>query len=272
MGRPGPGLRVVMLVLAAAFLLKGALRLEDWAVLRPEEALLQGRVWQLATYALVHQGLLHLLFNLLGLWVFGTELERVWGTRPFLVFIGFCTVGAGLTHSLVDPLFKGGIAGVAGVSGAVYGLVAAYGLLFRERRLLFLGLVPIKAGTLAVGFACLAIFSGAAQSGDGVAHFAHLGGMASGLALLYAAPARSRLRLWRHRRRMLGHLRRSGPAAPASWDGGFTPDADESEIEARLDELLGKVSREGLASLTRGERAFLDEASAWLRERRRQQV
>ncbi|MDP2360502.1 MAG: rhomboid family intramembrane serine protease [bacterium] len=269
MARPGPVLRGLMLALAAVYLLQGPLELERWAILRPEEALLQGRLWQLLSYALLHQGLLHLLFNLLGLWVFGTELERVWGSRPFLYYLVFCAVGAGLAHSLIDPFISGEPVGVAGASGAVYGLMAAYGLLFRSRKLFFLGIIPVRAGVLALGFAALAIFSGVFQSGDGVAHVAHLGGMISGLGLLLAAPVRNQWRLWRHRRRMLRHLRRKGGNDPSPATR-IAPGADLSRIEARLDELLDKVSRQGLEALTGEERAFLDEASAWLRERRKQ--
>jgi membrane associated rhomboid family serine protease len=251
--RPGRVLRALMLALALVFALQGPLGLERWAVLRPEQALGGGRVWQLLSYAFLHQGLLHLLFNLFGLWVFGAELERLWGPRALAIYLAVCAAAAGLAHALLDPWG----AGVTGASGMVYGLMAAYGLIYRRRRLLLLGLIPVRAGVLALAFGALALFSGVVQSADGTAHFAHLGGMLGGLALLYAGPAWRRLRLWRHRLRMLRHLRRG---------------ARESEIEARLDELLGKVSREGLENLNRRERAFLDEASRWLRERRRQQA
>lgn len=275
--RPGPLLRGLMLALALVFACQGPLGLESWALLRPEQALLQGRIWQLVSYAFLHQNLLHLLFNLLGLWVFGTELERLWGARALGLYLAVCAMGAGLAHSLLDPWLHGTPVGVMGASGAVYGLMAAYGLIYRERRLLLLGIVPVRAGVLALAFGAFALFSGVVQSADGVAHFAHLGGMLSGLALLFARPAWERLRLWRHRRRMLRHLRRvPGRSAPAPTPREprptLGPDANEAAIEERLDALLGKVSREGLQALDRRERAFLDEASAWLRARRKLQA
>jgi membrane associated rhomboid family serine protease len=270
LGRPGPALRAQAILLVAVYLLQAPLGLEAWGVLRPEEALLQGRLWQLLSYALLHQNFLHLLFNLLGLWVFGTELERLWGARSYWLYSLVCAVGAGLSHAVLDTWRTGQASGVMGASGVVYGLIAAYGLLFRQRRLLFLGLIPVRAGVLALVFAGLALFSGVVQSQDGVAHFAHLGGMLSGLALLYFGPARRAWRLWWHRRRMLRHLRRAGtrPAAPDSDPFRLTDASDEDQIERRLDDLLGKVSRQGLGSLEPRERAFLDEASRWLKARK----
>jgi membrane associated rhomboid family serine protease len=270
LAKPGPVLRALLILPAAAFVLQGPLHLEAWAVLRPEEVFLRGRLWQLLSYALLHQDLLHLLFNLLGIWTFGTELERLWGGRALAWFAALCAMGGGLAHAMLEPLVSGRDIGVVGASGVVYGLLAAYGLLFRQRRLLFLGLIPVQAGVLALVFGALALFSGAAQSQDGVAHFAHLGGMAMGLILLGWGPAMTALRRRRHRLRMGRHLARvratGGLAAPRS--DKLEPGRDEADVEARLDELLAKVSREGLAALTAGERAFLDEAARWLKARR----
>jgi len=270
LAKPGPVLRALLILPAAAFVLQGPLRLEAWAVLHPEEVFLQGRLWQLLSYALLHQDLLHLLFNLLGIWTFGTELERLWGGRALAWFAGLCAAGGGLAHALLEPLVSGRDIGVVGASGVVYGLLAAYGLLFRQRRLHFLGLIPVQAGVLAVAFGALALFSGTAQSQDGVAHFAHLGGMATGLVLLGWGPAMTALRRRRHQVRMVRHLSRvraaGGLDAPRSRR--LEPERNESEVEARLDELLAKVSREGLAALSPDERAFLDEAARWLKARR----
>lgn len=271
MAKPGPVLRALLILPALAFFLQGPLRLEAWAVLRPDQVLLQGKLWQLLTYAFLHQDFLHLLLNLLGIWTFGNELERLWGGRALAWFAGLCAVAGGLAHAVLEPLVSGRDTGVVGASAVVYGLLAAYGLLFRQRRLHFLVLIPVQAGVLAVAFGALALFSGAAQSQDGVAHFAHLGGMVMGLVLLGWGPAHTAWRRRRHRARMLRHLRRTGTGgtgAPPAAGQASVAESEEVQVEARLDELLAKVSREGLAALTPAERAFLDEASRWLKARR----
>lgn len=269
-GRPGRALRGLLLALVAVWFLQGPLKLLDWAALRPGD-LAAGRLLPLLTYGWLHDSLLHLLFNLLGLWVFGTELERLWGGRAFLVYWIACLVGAGLAHAAIDPLLNTAPAGVIGASGGVYGLIAAYGLIFSRRRLLLLGLFPVRAGSLAVGFAALALFSGVFQSSDGVAHFAHLGGMATGLAILHGEPAWRAVRLWRHRRRMLAYLRHREAEAAARKSAGTPRRAMRpEEVDARVDELLAKISKDGLGALSDEERRFLDEAASFKRRVREQ--
>lgn len=274
LGRPGPALRGQLILLALVFLLQDLLGLKAWGILTPESAFHQGQLWRLLSYALLHQDFLHLFFNLFGLWVFGAELERLWGSRSYWLYSIGCAAGAGLAHVLLDTWLSGRASGVMGASGVVYGLMAAYGLIFRQRRLLFLGLIPVKAGVLALGLGALALVSGVAQSKDGTAHFAHLGGMLAGLSMLYFAPLRESLRFWRHRRRMLRHLRRVSPGQAGEGGGprrsGDLPPREEesAQIEARLDEVLEKVSRQGLASLDPRERAYLDEASRWIKARK----
>lgn len=268
-GRPGPALRGLLVALGVVYLLQAPLDLETWALLRPHEGFGDGKLWQFVTYALLHQNLLHLLFNGLGLWVFGAELEKLWGGRSFLLYSGLCALWAGLAHALVDPWLSGRPTAVMGASGAVYGLMGAYGLLFRSRRLYFWGLFPVRADVLALGFAAFALYSGVAQSADGTAHLAHLGGMVGGVLMLLALPARDSWRMWRHRRRMVAHLRRASRRAGATTFPDLGPAADEDRVRLHLDELLAKVSRGGLSSLDAGERSFLDAASAWLREHRK---
>jgi membrane associated rhomboid family serine protease len=273
-GRPGRTLRGLLIALPLVWLLQDSLNLLETFTLRPGD-LLGGRPWTLLTYGWLHDTPLHLLFNLLGLWVFGSELERLWGGRRFLVYWIACLAGAGLAHSLLDPLLSGQALGVIGASGGVYGLIAAYGLIFSRRRLLLLGLFPVSAGWLALGFAGLALFSGVVQSSDGVAHFAHLGGMATGLALIYGQPLWRLLQVWRHQRRMRAHLARSrADDSPGPESAGNRP-AEEprrpgrslrpEEVDRRVDDLLEKISREGLEALSDDERAFLDEAAQYKR-------
>src|SRR5690606_12189968 len=99
-------------------------------------------LWQLATYMFLHGGFMHILFNMFALWMFGGELERTWGTRPFVRFYLVCGIGAGITTVLATP---GSVIPTIGASGAVYGILLAYGILFPDRIIYLYMILPIKA-------------------------------------------------------------------------------------------------------------------------------
>lgn len=278
--RPGPFLRTLMVTLVVVFAFQGPLRLESFGVLHPEEVW-NGRLDQLFWYGWLHGDLLHLLFNLFGIWVFGSELERIWDGRTLAIYWMSCVVGAGLAHALIDPLISGENIGVLGASGGVYGLLAAYGLIFRQRKLLLLGIVPIRAGTLALIFGLFALWSGVAQGQESIAHFAHLGGMLTGVLLLYGRPGLKTIRLWWHRQRMQSYAARAearpreSEAAPEDKPapqnkGSEFPTArmDRDAINRSVDRLLEKVSRGGMDSLSPEERRYLDKASRYLKSLR----
>ncbi len=248
------GIRLILVLNAVVFIVGQAANLGPAGILYPDRLFSDWQLYRLLTYGFLHGSFLHLALNMFALWIFGSELERIWGTRPFLVYYLCCLAGAGVFHVLIDPLVSETAAGVIGASGGVYGLVAAYGLLFARRRIYLLGLLPMRASTLALAFAGISLFSGIFQSEDGVAHFAHLGGMLSGVLLIYWKPLRHRLRMRMHRKRMDRYLQDSGPG-----------ERSREDIEKRVDEMLEKISRHGLESLSREERAFLDEASRYLR-------
>ena len=140
-------------------------------------------VWQLVTYIFLHGGFFHILFNMFALWMFGTELERTWGTREFVRFFLVCGIGAGISSVLVSP---NSTIPTIGASGSIYGILLAYGLLFPNRDLLLIPfMIPVKVKYYVMfigGMAFLASVSGG--SGGGVAHIAHLGGMIFGYLYL----------------------------------------------------------------------------------------
>jgi membrane associated rhomboid family serine protease len=144
--------------------------------------------WQIVTYAFLHGGLLHLALNMYALWLFGTRLEYVWGGRMFTVYYFSCVIGAALTQLVVSEiaLLQGGAAyPVLGASGGVFGLLLAFGLLFPETELILLfPPIPIKAKWFVIGYGAVELFAGVTGTMEGVAHFAHLGGMATGYLLL----------------------------------------------------------------------------------------
>lgn len=144
--------------------------------------------WQLLTHAFMHGDLLHIAMNMICLLMFGAELESYWGSRRYLIFYAFCTLGAGLCQVAVATLMVSQGAGAystLGASGGVFGLLIGYGMLFPDRRigLLFLP-VLLKARTLVIIFAVAQLALGFSGLNTGVAHFAHLGGMLFGWLLI----------------------------------------------------------------------------------------
>ena len=150
--------------------------------LAPENVVEKLWIWQVATYMFLHGSELHILFNLLGIWMFGVELERMWGTREFVKFYALTGIGAGLTVIAFGLLPLQGTSHVyravtIGASGALYGLLAAYAYNFPHRPILFMMLFPIPAKYYAMIAGALAFIS---APGSRVAESAHLGGLVIG--------------------------------------------------------------------------------------------
>jgi membrane associated rhomboid family serine protease len=142
---------------------------------------LHGWVWQPVTYLFLHGDAFHILFNMLALWMFGTTLEQDWGSRRFLNYYFLTGIGAGILTFLVSIHSR---TPTIGASGAIYGLLLAYGILHPNRLLLIWGIVPVKAKWLVLAFGVMELWSSWHSTGDGLAHIAHLGGMLFGLAYL----------------------------------------------------------------------------------------
>lgn len=162
-----------------------------WPLGTPDQMLHQGRMlatgfapWQLISYGFLHGGLGHLFFNMFALYMFGLPIERLWGTRRFLIFYFFCMIGAGLVQLLVAGL-TGGEYPTIGASGAVFGLLLAYGMMYPNATIMLLiPPIPMKAKYFVVGYGILTLFFGVTGTAAGIAHFAHLGGMAFGFVLI----------------------------------------------------------------------------------------
>jgi len=154
--------------------------------LTPWKVIHNGAVWQLVTYIFLHANLLHILFNMLGLWMFGSELEQVWGTRQFTRFFFACGIGAGIAMVAVFLLFGGDPrVSTIGASGSVYGVLLAFAMLFPDRIIYWL-IFPIPAKYFVMILGGLAFFSSISASSSGVAHVAHLGGMLCGYIYMKA--------------------------------------------------------------------------------------
>jgi rhomboid family protein len=150
-------------------------------------------IWQPVTYMFLHGGLFHILFNMLALWMFGAELERIWGTRYFLKFYFVTGVGAGLLTVLFSLLPFGFAqqlfgAAIIGASGAIYGLLLAYGMYFPDRPIYILGIFPIPARIFVMIMGAIALYSSLGESG-GVANVTHLFGLLVGYLYLKSGRA-----------------------------------------------------------------------------------
>jgi membrane associated rhomboid family serine protease len=167
---------------------------------------LHGRIWQLVTYLFLHDptGFTHILFNMLTLWFFGVSLEQTWGWRRFLKFYFLCGIGAGLCVVFGNLLFAALTSGDApvfsseyllsrtiGASGAIYGVLLAFGMLFPDTEILFMFLFPLKAKYFVMIMGAIA-FMLTLTPGGTVSNVAHLGGMLFGYVYLKSARARSR--------------------------------------------------------------------------------
>ena len=139
--------------------------------------------WQLVSYGFLHGSFGHLFFNMLGLWMFGAELERIWGGKRYLQFYMASVLTAALTQLLVG-LFTGG-APTVGASGGLFGLLLAFGMMFPNRTIVpLIPPIPMKAKTFVMVFGGLELLFGVTGTASGVAHFAHLGGMLGGFLMI----------------------------------------------------------------------------------------
>lgn len=137
--------------------------------------------WQLVTYSFLHGSLMHLAFNMFALWMFGGELERVWGARRVATAYFLSVVTGAVTHLLAAGAFGGGGAPVVGASAGVFGLLLAYALIFPNRRIMLLfPPIPMPARVFVLLYVLLELYLGVTGTQSGVAHFAHLGGLAGG--------------------------------------------------------------------------------------------
>jgi len=160
-------------------------------------------LWQLVTYIFLHGGAFHILFNMLGLWMFGSDLERLWGFRKFTTFFFVCGIGAGIVTVLVSPSSP---VATIGASGALYGILLAFGMLFPNRIIIFI-IFPLRAKYFVLIMGGLAFYSSLAANGNGIANIAHLGGMLFGLLYLKGGRVMPEFR-WRYEKWQRQRLRR----------------------------------------------------------------
>ncbi len=213
----------------------------------PASVLGEGYLWQLFTYMFLHGSFIHILFNMLFLWMMGSELERYWGSREFLKYYTITGVGAGVVNVLVQPTSS---VPTIGASGAIFGLIIAFALAFPERELLLYFFIRIKAKHFAVLVGAIELLALILMPGAPIARFAHLGGLVVGFFYL-------------RRRRIFGSLmkRAAGVQDRLADEARRREDEGLARIQQEINRILDKINREGLHSLTDQERRFLEEQS-----------
>jgi membrane associated rhomboid family serine protease len=161
-------------------------------------------LWQPVTYLFLHGDFSHILFNLLALWMFGGELENTWGSKKFLKYFFFCGIGAAICTTVFTVLLTGPLSQiipVIGSSGAIYGILLAYGWLFPNRPIMLYFIVPIPAKYFVIIFGLLEFLYFSRGSGGGISHLTHLGGLLFGLIYMAYPVIRQKIRREVYRRK-----------------------------------------------------------------------
>jgi membrane associated rhomboid family serine protease len=143
------------------------------------------QVWQLVTYSFLHGGFAHIFFNMFGLYMFGSDIERLFGARFYAGYYFASVLAAAVVHLVVSAWLGAPPYPTVGASGGLYGLLLAYGIYFPNRQLMLLiPPIPMRARTFVIVFAVIALVMGVTGTADGIAHFAHLGGMLGGWLMI----------------------------------------------------------------------------------------
>jgi membrane associated rhomboid family serine protease len=244
--------------------------------------------WQLITYQFMHGDFWHIFMNMFMLWMFGTELEKYWESKKFLLFYLICGIGAGLLHMLMST-FLGHIAPAIGASGSLYGLFFGFIILNPDRRMMIFPIfIPIKAKWLGIGMVVISLIGGL-SGGDGIAHFAHLGGGLMGFLLVKLLPNKFGLQQNNEygfinartkNKKYIGNIfnkkekqqpysinweepkkTTSTYSVPQSYNLKEIYVGGQKVSQEMIDTIIDKISKSGYASLTEQEKYILTEVS-----------
>ncbi len=252
----------------------GAYIFDHWFALNPIGSNFQ--IWQLITYQFMHGSFTHILFNMFALWMFGIEIENMWGSKKFLYYYLLCGVAAGLFQILLTPLLTGLAAPTIGASGAVYGVLIAFGVVFPNRYIFLYFFIPVKAKYLITFMILLEFF--AISPGSSIAHVAHLGGALAGFIFILLdkntdAAIKNIFRGSSIRMKKpynpFGGIKdtfrhKDGDVQEAKFYEIKDQDKDDKSDEIsqeEIDKILDKISQSGYQNLTAKEKKILFEAS-----------
>jgi membrane associated rhomboid family serine protease len=178
-----PGVKWLLIVNTAIFILTYLFGTPLLLALAPVAVVYHFAIWQLVTYQFLHGGITHILFNMLALWMFGTPLERDWGTKRFVKYYLYCGIAAGVCDVAINALLGHWGTRTIGASGAIFGLLLAFGVLYPNQTVLMSFLFPIKAKYMVMIYAGIELLLSVGPN-TGVSSVAHLGGMAFGYVYL----------------------------------------------------------------------------------------
>jgi len=249
--------------------------LNMWFALNPIGDGYNFQIWQLITYQFMHAGFSHIFFNMFILWMFGMEVENIWGSKRFLYFYLICGIAAGLAQLFISPLFSPPAITI-GASGAIFGVMIAFGMLFPDRYIFLYFLIPIKAKYL-IGFLFVLELFWIGDAGSNVAHLAHLGGAIAGFIFIMLdksidVPLKHMLNIssgYRSGSKFQNPF--SGLSDKFKKGSSRIEDANYYDInqkkeneeitQAEIDKILDKISQSGYQNLTEREKKILFEAS-----------
>jgi len=246
------------------------------------------RPWQVFTYMYMHGSFSHLFFNMFALWMFGMELENLWGSKTFFIYYTVCGLGAGLANLLIAPLFTFTPPNVptVGASGSIYGVLIAFGMIFPNRYIYIYFMLPIKAKYLVLIYMVVEVFAVMSQSQTGIAHIAHLGGAVVGAFYVYFILKKSQFKFTTFKdsssnvfdnfKDMFEKKKPDEPKSTANIYDAKLDDIgkskyeddmkrDEREWQETIDAILDKLSAKGYSSLTEEEKRILFKESKRIR-------
>lgn len=260
----------------------------DWLTAHPDDIFRRGYVWQLLTATFLHAGPMHLFWNMLFLWMFGREMEAMYGTRDFAVLYLSAAVISTFGYAFIEFYRSPGPSPMLGASGAVTAVVVLYALYYPHRELLVFFVIPAQMWLIVTAYLLLDAYTFLSQDGfrgdrSAIAVASHLVGAGYGYLFKRYDLRWSRLN-WRRMRRPRLRLvmpeprEKLSPRTPSSssWSSdpatsprpSSTAVVSEESLDAKLDEILAKIAREGRSGLTEEENRILQEASRRARNRR----
>ncbi len=275
----GDGVKQLLIVNVAVFVLtqiSGMGFWAEWFGLNPHNVIFGLRVWQPFTYMFLHAGIWHIGINMLMLWMFGSELEKLWGRKEFLRFYLVSGAGAGV-FSLVPYFlgvvsgYRGAIPSIIGASGAVYAILLAYAVTYPDRKVLVYMIMPVKVKYLMLFMGFMTFSS--IGNGDGISHITHLGGLVVGWFYLRRNGRYRGLNIpWRQWLSKFNKIKivkddsppRTKTSSVPPRKGGWHRVKNEADLRHEMDTLLDKITRVGYEQLSNQEKERLLELSSQL--------
>ncbi len=253
-----PALKALIIANVAVFLMASVVgnSFFDLFGLVPKHVLVDRWVWQPISYIFVQGSIMHLFLNFFALWMFGLQVEAQWGARDFLKYYFICGLGAAAASVALSPH---SMAPVIGASGAIYGLLVAFAMLYPDAVVYLYFLIPVKAAHVAILFGLVEFFAGATNATPGIARFAHLGGMITGYIYLrwwWVLKIRVKA-LWRDVSSGGGAVRPGMRRPVFETRGGEDFEKKEKSAMDEVDRILDKILVSGLDSLTEDEKSVM---------------